>query len=655
MNKKYGFGNRDIKIITFILILSLVIGLALTFQSTAQASPADDQEMNGENPDHEADALDESQNQANEGNEKTNEKADKPKAPVDEPDEPGQDSPVITKSPKINTYKPGELGPSSKSNILSSNGGNGGEPGSLIIDKWADPHEDYTNRWKVTLSLRGENLETTSDIVLVLDRSTSMNGTKLTKAKNAAKNFVNSLLTEGSNTRIALVAFGTGVTVYNQSDPFKDHNGRQTLINNINSISDAVLTQYTHTQAAIHAARNLLAGSTAQSRNIVLLSDGEPTRSYALHNTSLGSGNFIQVGNVYHSRDDLPESAFDYSSTVGGTLGELTTPVSLLSNRYYHHGNSAVAESRFAKNEGYVIYTIALDAGTTGNNILSRIASPGKAYTGSDDDLEEIFQDVAGEISAAATNAVITDVIGEEFILVDPPGITVSSGTYTWDSSTRTITWNLGKISEDDPKTNPATMWYIVEAKKSAESQVLYPTNEEAYVIYTNVFGEDNQRQDFPKPEVSILNVLVQKKITGNLGDLERQFPFEVTISSNTKGKGYETPAVFSLSHNQKKVLYHLPDDAVITLKETNNFSYEVTVTASGIDGPIEPNDDGAYIIKAADLKGDKTITVTNHKEVNIDTGVSLDSLPYIIILALVIAGIIALILVRRRQISNAE
>src|SRR5690554_4806575 len=99
MNKKYGFGNRDIKIITFILILSLVIGLALTFQSTAQASPADDQEMNGENPDHEADALDESQNQANEGNEKTNEKADKPKAPVDEPDEPGQDSPVITKSP----------------------------------------------------------------------------------------------------------------------------------------------------------------------------------------------------------------------------------------------------------------------------------------------------------------------------------------------------------------------------------------------------------------------------------------------------------------------------------------------------------------------------------------------------------------------------
>ena len=151
------------------------------------------------------------------------------------------------------------------------------------------------------------------------------------------------------------------------------------------------------------------------------------------------------------------------------------------------------------------------------------------------------------------------------------------------------------------------------------------------------------------------MNVLVQKKITGNLGDLERQFPFEVTISSNTKGKGYETPAVFSLSHNQKKVLYHLPDDAVITLKETNNFSYEVTVTASGIDGPIEPNDDGAYIIKAADLKGDKTITVTNHKEVNIDTGVSLDSLPYIIILALVIAGIAALILVRRRQISKVE
>lgn len=652
MNKRYGFNNPSIKLISLLLILALLFTWALAFQNTAKASQTADQDSaaqdlseqdtNEDNPATEADGVDDSEDEADK-------ELEEAKVAAEEPEE---DPLVITKSPKIITYNPSELGSKSNFNI-SGNGGNDDEPGSLIIDKSAEPHQDFTNRWQVTLTLKGEDIETTSDIVLILDRSTSMNGTKLRKAKEAARNFVNTLLNEGSNTRIALMSFGTGVTVFNQSDPFKGSAGRQTLINNINSINDATSTQYTHTQAAIHQARILLENSTADSKNIVLLSDGEPTRSYALYNTNLNSGNFIQVGNEYHTRDNLPESAFNYSSSVGSVLGTITTVVGL-SNRYYHHGNSAVAESRFAKAEGYVIYTIALDAGAVGDDVLARIASAGKAYTGSDDDLEEIFQDVAGEISAAATNAVITDILGEKVTLVDPPGITVSAGTYSYDAESKTITWNLGKISEDDPATNPATMSYIVQMNEDAQSEVLYPTNEEAYVIYTNVFGEDNQRQNFPQPEVSILNVKVLKKVTGSLGDLQREFPFEVTITSNTKGQGYATPSNFNLSHNGEKVLLHLPEDAVIKLKETNTFGHSVQVTASGLEGPVQPDDKGVYTIKVADLTGDKIITVTNHYDVNIDTGISLDSLPYIIILVLVIAGI-SVIFIYKRRIGSEE
>src|SRR5690606_38329935 len=124
-----------------------------------------------------------------------------------------------------------------------------------------------------------------------------------------------------------------------------------------------------------HQARQLLLGSTADSKNIVLLSDGEPTRSYALKNTSAGSGNFIG-GNPNYTRDDLDESAFNYNVTVGSS-GSMTSQIQ--GNRYYHHGNSAVAESRFAKAAGYTMYSISLDAGSDGNNVLGRIASTGKA------------------------------------------------------------------------------------------------------------------------------------------------------------------------------------------------------------------------------------------------------------------------------------
>ena len=46
---------------------------------------------------------------------------------------------------------------------------------------------------------------------------------------------------------------------------------------------------------------------------------------------------------------------------------------------------------------------------------------------------------------------------------------------------------------------------------------------------------------------------------------------------------------------------------------------------------------------------GDAEITITNHKEAHPDTGVLLDSLPYILIIACV-AAIGAFIVIRRRK-----
>ena len=150
--------------------------------------------------------------------------------------------------------------------------------GSIKLDKDAEAVEGQKNLWEVTLGIQGKNYKTTSDVVLVIDCSGSMDeGTKLTNTRAAAKAFGDKLLTEGSTTRIAIVTFIDTATAYNNGhfytaselDAFKDAINKATYANG-----------GTNQQAGIHKAQELLAASTGKQKNIVILSDGEPTFCY---------------------------------------------------------------------------------------------------------------------------------------------------------------------------------------------------------------------------------------------------------------------------------------------------------------------------------------------------------------------------------------
>ncbi|NLJ41273.1 MAG: VWA domain-containing protein [Clostridiales bacterium] len=385
------------------------------------------------------------------------------------------------------------------------------DPGSLSLIKTAEQLPGTTDQWKIKLELTGKDLPKTSDIVLVVDRSGSMAGNRMTSAKSAAKSFVNTLLkADDPSTRIALVSYSSdystakAITVHGGDDPFKDYGGKNYLNEQINGL---VALGGTHTQAALRQARLLLDNSSAENRYIVLLSDGEPTYSYGMSNVSskLNPTYFVKQGttNTWHSRDDLASNVFNYNSTVGtgnsmtqqaGTTGSGRN----VQTYYYHNGNSAVAESRFAKNESYIIYSIGLDMTTDGQDIMERVANPGNSYPANTTNLEKIFKEIASDISFAATNAVVTDPIGEKFTLADN-SVVINRTTYSVSSDKRTITWNIGNISEG----NPATMEYIVEIKSEAVSGQVYPTNGHTYVDYKNAY-DDNARKSFDVPEVGV-------------------------------------------------------------------------------------------------------------------------------------------------------
>ncbi|RBP64487.1 putative repeat protein (TIGR01451 family) [Alkalibaculum bacchi] len=145
---------------------------------------------------------------------------------------------------------------------------------------------------------------------------------------------------------------------------------------------------------------------------------------------------------------------------------------------------------------------------------------------------------------------------------------------------------------------------------------------------------------------VKTANVTVKKIITGNFGEVSREFPF--TVKANKNGGHYtEKTFDFHLHHNETHTIPNLPTDAVLALTEVNG-DYVVTVTVDG--NPITPVTD-VYTINVGSM-ATKTITVTNEKNVVIDTGISLDSLPYVLILVFTVVGL-GVMVIRKRNIHN--
>jgi len=73
------------------------------------------------------------------------------------------------------------------------------DPGSILLNKVAQPVENKEGIYEITLTIQGKNFETNSDVVLVIDKSGSMNDDdKLLDTKKAAIAFGEKLLTKGA-------------------------------------------------------------------------------------------------------------------------------------------------------------------------------------------------------------------------------------------------------------------------------------------------------------------------------------------------------------------------------------------------------------------------------------------------------------------------
>lgn len=454
----------------------------------------------------------------------------------------------------------------SGSGTAASDGPTWPNEGAINLSKTAQPLDGKDGLYELTLTIEGKNYSTTSDVVLVIDNSNSMyykNGkddrdgygtaTTAPRIKNtiaAAKAFADKLLTENSATRIALVVYGTKV---HWSTDFYDAAHKSDLTQKLGEISQDYNNGGTNQQAGIHAAQQLLvsSASTGKQKNIVILSDGEPTYSHPFvatatyegcerlnsywcgnhgprdgrftnvgaftpdYNTEIGSGNSFTMN--YNAYADTTCTKHGTFNRVGYGVYALDGTVTQTSGT--DNGVATIWEANQAKTAGTTIFSVALQAGTNGENTLKSCASDAaKGYfaIGQNDNVEQkltaAFEAIAGSIAKAATNGSVTDPMSQyvNLAFTGDPKVTnsldeynaggydvyLSQGTVT--RSGETLNWNVGDINEG----TPAVMKYRVTLKDGLSKDRTYPTNDTTTFNYTD-YQDQETSKDFEIPEVA--------------------------------------------------------------------------------------------------------------------------------------------------------
>ena len=241
----------------------------------------------------------------------------------------------------------------------------------------------------------------------------------------------------------------------------------------------------------------------------------------------------------------------------------------------------------------------------------------------------------------------------------------------TPDTVTKTLT--LADLQQPDgyyytfTGLSPNTTYSITETNYTLDyfkSTIATKVNGAAYGTTATVGGTvekaENETVDFENSyEVAITNVTLGKLVTGNMGSWEEPFEFTATISSGSMKNikysinGAEAQTItsdsftFSLKHDDTIVFSYVPRWTTLTIKENNPGNYSLTTVVDG-DKTLYPEDDSATVdVTAVD---GHTVTFTNRWNVEIETGIVLDSLPYILILVgVAVAGVFLFLRKARR------
>ena len=409
--------------------------------------------------------------------------------------------------------------------------------------------------------VQGKNIQTNTDVVLVIDNSGSMRGTKMNSVIEAANTFVDELLNGSTGIQIAVVVINKPNGVNNISGtPFVIENFTDDTASLHTSINNIIANGGTNIQGGFYAARTLLEASSADKKVTILLSDGDPTYSYKstvntpspipTYNCSTKTwspsaatvlNNLSIASSIYTTVDgdgaNYGLSLYSIQSQNCASNNPKIVTLSVGNNGIPTMYEAGLLMNGPAKSD---VYTIGFEVSAGGNAENTLTGSQNKGYfSATTASISSIYSQIRSNISYAATNAVLTDPMSSFIVLeagtiptfsVEPVttgDVVLSKGTATFiqngyllndpdiptsGNSTLVkwkINWNIGTVSELGDN-----MYYYVTMAPKTDPTILYDANEQTYMYYTDVNNVPNTRQETP------LDFTIPK-VSGGTGSIE--------------------------------------------------------------------------------------------------------------------------------------
>lgn len=253
----------------------------------------------------------------------------------------------------------------------------------------------------------------------------------------------------------------------------------------------------------------------------------------------------------------------------------------------------------------------------------------------------------------------VQDVGKDTFALVRDYG-----GAFTVPSTGSSI--SLSNIDRPDVPRAGQTQAEYPLTKPTADGTIYkfygWYTNQDCTADSKFDFDEDTIAEDttfYAKYVPASANLTISKTVTGKLGDTNKAFTFTITKADGTAANITNTNIEISEADRAKvewkgNGQFTLKDGASITFKNLPSGEYKVIEdsythyeTSYVVDSKTPENGQEARVTIGTDAK---TLAFTNRCTLFPDTGVLLDTLPYIVILAVVAGGGILLMLRKHRK-----
>ena len=332
-------------------------------------------------------------------------------------------------------------------------------------------------------------------------------------------------------------------------------------------------------------------------------------------------------------------------------------------------------------------------AGTTGTeNKASFAALKATTWNTNTTDMQEVSSfDTAGANADPAKYAAITTDANI------PQTVTIGTAAYAEGGATSAGANVAVTVTPEGTYTKPGVYYYDFHEVVGSTAGVNY--NNDSFRVGVTVEkqggaltpvhitlidkSEKNKKADNIQNSYSAGKLTFTKKVTGNMGDTDKQFTVKVSLTapaiSDTNTTKKTVSSVISVVGNDKaessemgsinpadwtggtvEKTYTVKDGTSITLTnipegvsclvKENDYSGEGYTTTYLLNGSDNELTDANLEAKKMGNAGSIAVTITNTNETTIDAGVFTTNLPYILILLAAVAGAVVFVVVSRKR-----